>query len=60
MYSPSPLTSNQNKGHSERRTIFLEASELVTKAAVASGLRVMLCIGETIKEREPKIISSQK
>jgi len=42
-------------GHSERRTIFLESSELVakkTKAAISSGLRVILCIGETLAERE--------
>jgi len=42
-------------GHSERRTIFLESSELVakkTKAAISAGLSVILCIGETLAERE--------
>jgi triosephosphate isomerase len=42
-------------GHSERRTIFLETSEVVakkTKAAIASHLKVILCIGETLAERE--------
>jgi len=42
-------------GHSERRTIFNESSELVakkTKAAISSGLKVILCIGETLTERE--------
>jgi len=42
-------------GHSERRTIFKETSELVahkTKAAIDAGLSVILCIGETLEERE--------
>ncbi|KAF9527164.1 triose phosphate isomerase [Crepidotus variabilis] len=42
-------------GHSERRTIFHETSELVatkTKAAIEAGLKVILCIGETLQERE--------
>ncbi|THG99027.1 hypothetical protein EW145_g7335 [Phellinidium pouzarii] len=42
-------------GHSERRAIFLETSELVaqkTKAAVDAGLSVILCVGETLQERE--------
>lgn len=42
-------------GHSERRTIFHETSEQVaikTKAALEKGLKVILCIGETLKERE--------
>lgn len=42
-------------GHSERRTIFKESSEFVadkTKAALDSGLNVILCIGETLEERE--------
>ncbi|KAK6350123.1 triosephosphate isomerase [Orbilia brochopaga] len=42
-------------GHSERRTIFKESSEFIadkTKAALDSGLSVILCIGETLEERE--------
>ncbi|KAJ7472417.1 Triosephosphate isomerase [Mycena galericulata] len=42
-------------GHSERRTLFHETSELVaqkTKAALASSLSVILCIGETLEQRE--------
>ncbi|KAF3930669.1 hypothetical protein ABW19_dt0207421 [Dactylella cylindrospora] len=42
-------------GHSERRTIFKESDEFVadkTKAAIAAGLNVILCIGETLEERE--------
>ncbi|KAI0731667.1 Triosephosphate isomerase, partial [Fomitopsis betulina] len=42
-------------GHSERRTIFHETSELVaqkTKAALDAGLSVILCVGETLQERE--------
>ncbi|KAF5390992.1 hypothetical protein D9757_004047 [Collybiopsis confluens] len=42
-------------GHSERRTIFHEDSETVaqkTRAALDKGLSVILCIGETLKERE--------
>jgi len=42
-------------GHSERRTIFLETSKTVakkTKTAISAGLRVILCIGETLVERE--------
>jgi triosephosphate isomerase len=41
-------------GHSERRTIFKESSELVSKkvkAAVKKGLKPILCIGETKEER---------
>ena len=44
-----------NPGHSERRTLFGETSELVaqkTKAAIDAGLSVILCIGETLAERE--------
>jgi len=42
-------------GHSERRTLFGENSELVaqkTRAAIDAGLSVILCIGETLEERE--------
>ncbi|KIK63264.1 hypothetical protein GYMLUDRAFT_40973 [Collybiopsis luxurians FD-317 M1] len=42
-------------GHSERRTLFHETSEIVaqkTRAALDKGLSVILCIGETLNERE--------
>ncbi|EEB89844.1 hypothetical protein MPER_12017 [Moniliophthora perniciosa FA553] len=42
-------------GHSERRTILHESSEFVaqkTRAAIDAGLSIILCIGETLKERE--------
>lgn len=42
-------------GHSERRTIFNETSDVVaqkTRAALDAGLSVILCVGETLKERE--------
>lgn len=42
-------------GHSERRQYFGDTDETVnrkTKAAIASGLTVILCIGETLAERE--------
>ncbi|KAI5994831.1 Triosephosphate isomerase [Pisolithus albus] len=42
-------------GHSERRTLFHETSELVaqkTKAALDGSLSVILCVGETLQERE--------
>jgi len=42
-------------GHSERRTHFHETSELVgskTKAALDASLKVILCVGETLAERE--------
>jgi len=42
-------------GHSERRTLFHETSEEVaqkTSAALAKGLSIILCIGETLHERE--------
>ncbi len=42
-------------GHSERRNIFGETNELISKKlkkAVNSGLRPILCIGEKLEERE--------
>ena len=42
-------------GHSERRQFFGETDETVNrriKAALPQGLKVILCIGETLKERE--------
>jgi len=42
-------------GHSERRNIFKETSEMIdlkVKAAVHMGLIPVLCVGETLKERE--------
>lgn len=45
-------------GHSERRKYFGETNENVnrkTKAALSSGLRPIVCVGETLEEREEKI-----
>ena len=42
-------------GHSERRQYFGETDQTVNarvKAALAAGLKVILCIGETLEERE--------
>jgi triosephosphate isomerase len=42
-------------GHSERRALFNESLELITEkyqAALAAGLTPVLCIGETLAERE--------
>jgi len=42
-------------GHSERRHIFGESSEMVTRkagAAQAAGLIPVICVGETLEERE--------
>ncbi|KAJ5279639.1 hypothetical protein N7478_005011 [Penicillium angulare] len=42
-------------GHSERRVILKETDEFVarkTKAAIEGGVSVILCIGETLEERE--------
>ncbi|KAF8622312.1 hypothetical protein AX15_007121 [Amanita polypyramis BW_CC] len=42
-------------GHSERRSILGETSEFVAqkvRAALDSGLRVILCVGETLAQRE--------
>ena len=41
-------------GHSERRTLFLESNALVqkkTKALIKHGLKPVVCVGETKKER---------
>ena len=42
-------------GHSERRTLFGETDEIVnkkTKAAIAASLTPIVCIGETLDERD--------
>lgn len=42
-------------GHSERRQYFGETDQTVnlrTKAALKAGLKVILCVGETLEERE--------
>jgi triosephosphate isomerase len=42
-------------GHSERRTLFGETDQVVntkTRAALAAGLRPIVCVGETLQERE--------
>lgn len=42
-------------GHSERRSIFKESDEEVaekTLEAIAQGLEVILCVGESLEERE--------
>ncbi|MCL2390806.1 MAG: triose-phosphate isomerase [Endomicrobia bacterium] len=45
-------------GHSERRQYFGETDETVnkrTKAAFAAGLTPIVCVGETLKEREDNV-----
>ncbi len=45
-------------GHSERRQYFGETDETVnkrTKAALAAGLKVILCLGEVLEERQSGI-----
>ena len=47
-------------GHSERRQYFGETDKTVnlrTKAALAAGLKVILCLGEVLSEREDGITS---
>lgn len=42
-------------GHSERRAFYGETDDLIadkTKAAIAAGLTAVLCVGETLEERE--------
>ncbi|XP_036355435.1 LOW QUALITY PROTEIN: triosephosphate isomerase-like [Octopus sinensis] len=42
-------------GHSERRTLFRECDETVARklvTAVKSGLKVIVCVGESLEERE--------
>ena len=53
-------------GHSERRQFYAETDEMVsqkTKAAIASGLTVILCVGESLAQREQgsaeTVVSSQ-
>ena len=44
-----------NPGHSERRTLFHETSKIVaqkTRAALDVSLAVILCVGETLEQRE--------
>ncbi len=44
-------------GHSERRALFFETSETVNQkvdAAIEAGLIPIVCIGETLKQREDK------
>lgn len=45
-------------GHSERRQYFGETNEIVNKKAhkaIASGLKPIICVGETLEERETGI-----
>ena len=47
-------------GHSERRQYFGETDETVnkrTKAALAAGLKVILCLGEVLEQRQAGITS---
>jgi triosephosphate isomerase len=48
-------------GHSERRHVIGESDEFINrkvKAALASGLQVILCIGETLQERQQDLMTS--
>ena len=60
--SPSMLTSMGVEyvviGHSERRQYFGETADTVSKrvdAALKAGLKVILCVGETLEQREKNI-----
>lgn len=49
-------------GHSERRAHFNESDEMINKkikAALAEGLNVIFCVGETLRDRELNITSEK-
>lgn len=48
-------------GHSERRALFAESDDVVVKkysAALRAGLTPILCVGETLEEREQNVTES--
>ena len=48
-------------GHSERRTYFAETNETVNKrarAALAAGLKTIICVGESLEQREAGVTQS--
>ena len=54
-------------GHSERRSLFGETNQLTAlkmKTTIASGLSAMLCVGETLQERDSgetiKVVARQR